>query len=91
MVPIILCITIGITAGYLLRNSNIAKINSKILNATIMLLLFFLGTSVGGSEQIISNFTTIGIDAFILTVGGTLGSLLCIKWVYHRFFNKEKK
>jgi hypothetical protein len=55
-----------------------------------MLLLFFLGASVGSNKQLISNFSGIGLDALLLTVGGTLGSLLCAKWVFARFFVGKK-
>lgn len=81
MIYIFLPIIVGIAIGYLLRNRSIAKHSNKLLNIVIMLLLFFLGVSVGNNEQVVNNFGTIGIDAFILTVGGTLGSLLCAKLI----------
>jgi|AGTN01.1.fsa_nt_gi Membrane protein of unknown function (DUF340). len=91
MLPIILCIVTGILAGYLLRKAPFVKYTGTLLNVVIMLLLFFLGISLGANEQVVKNFAVIGLDALILTVGGTLGSLLCAKWVYRRFFKNKKE
>lgn len=87
MISIILCIITGTLVGFLARNTRFVKYTGTLLSVVIMLLFFFLGISVGSNEQVVSNFATIGLDAFILTIGGTLGSLLVIKWVYDKFFN----
>ncbi|MCE5206137.1 MAG: lysine exporter LysO family protein [Porphyromonadaceae bacterium] len=86
MINILLCIMAGIVVGYLAKKTTVVKYTGSLLNVTIMLLLFFLGLSVGSNEQVVSNFTTIGLDAFLLAVGATLGSLFCAKWVYKKFF-----
>ena len=86
MINILLCILAGIAVGYLARERTAVKYTGSLLRVTIMLLLFFLGLSVGSNEQVVNNFTAIGLDAFLLTVGGTLGSLFCAKWVYKKFF-----
>lgn len=84
MIQIILCILAGILAGYAVRNRKFVKHTAAVSSVVIALLLFFLGVSVGSNEQVLNNFAIIGLDAFVLTVGGTLGSLLCAKWIYHR-------
>jgi len=91
MLSIFLSIVTGIVAGYLLRNRGFVKYVSTFLSVVIMLLLFFLGVSVGINQQVVNNFATIGMEAFILTVGGTLGSLLCAKLIYRMFFKKKGK
>lgn len=91
MIKIILCIVSGILAGYIVRNRVFVKHTGMLLSVVIMLLLFFLGVSVGKNEEVLNNFSAIGLDAFLLTVGGTVGSLLCAKWVYKRFFDKCSK
>lgn len=91
MLPIFISIATGIVIGYWLRNQAFVKYSGMLLSVIIMLLLFFLGVSVGANEQVISNFSVIGKDAFIITVGGTLGSVLCAWIVYVKFFNKQKK
>ena len=90
MIPIFLCILTGILTGYLFRKTGFVKYTGTLLSVVIMLLLFFLGASVGSNKQLISNFSGIGLDALLLTVGGTLGSLLCAKWVFARFFVGKK-
>jgi uncharacterized membrane protein YbjE (DUF340 family) len=86
MIYILLCLATGIVIGFLARKRCVIKYTGSLLNVAIMLLLFFLGLSVGSNSQVIQNFRSIGLDAFLLTVGGTLGSLLCAKWVYKKFF-----
>lgn len=73
-------------AGYFMRKTKIMKYTGISLNMVIMLLFFFLGISVGNNEQIVQNFTTIGLEAFLLTAGGTIGSLLCIKLISKKLF-----
>lgn len=90
MLYIILFIVAGIPVGYFLRNSSFVKKVDTFLTAIIVLLLFFLGVSVGSNEQVITNFGAIGFDAFILTIGGTLGSVLCAWWVYETYFKRRK-
>ncbi len=90
MILILLCIAMGILTGYLFRETGFVKYTGTLLSVVIMLLLFFLGASVGSNKQVISNFSGIGLEALLLTVGGTLGSLICAKWVFARFFVGKK-
>jgi uncharacterized membrane protein YbjE (DUF340 family) len=90
MIPILLCIASGILAGYLFRKSGFVQYTGSLLSVVIMLLLFFLGVSTGSNEQVVSNFSGIGLEALFLTVGGTMGSLICAKWVFARFFAGKK-
>ena len=64
----------GMLLGYLLR---------------IWVLLFILGIEVGGNEQIIKGLHTIGLEAVILTIGGTLGSVIAA-WALWRALYKRK-
>lgn len=80
MITIILIIFAGITVGYMLHGKDLSII-SKVLSITIVLLLFFLGVSVGNNSQIMGNLHTISLDAFIITLAALLVS--CI--VYHVF------
>ena len=65
----------GMLVGYLLRKQNLGKIH-QVITLLIWVLLFILGIEVGGNEQIIRGLHTIGLEAVILTLGGTLGSLI---------------
>lgn len=78
----------GMLVGYLLRNRNLKKIH-QIITLLIWLLLFILGVEVGSNEQIIKGLHTIGLEAVILTLGGTLGSVIAA-WALWRALYKRK-
>lgn len=75
MFVIIGLMLMGMLLGYLLRRRNLRKIHQAIM-VLIWLLLFILGMEVGGNEQIINGLHTIGFEAILLTLGGTLGSVI---------------
>ena len=78
----------GILLGYLLRKRDLKKIH-QIITLLIWLLLFILGIEVGSNEQIIKGLHTIGLEAVILTLGGTLGSVIAA-WSLWRSLYKRK-
>ena len=78
----------GILLGYLLRKRDLKKI-PQIITLLIWLLLFILGIEVGSNEQIIKGLHTIGLEAVILTLGGTLGSVIAA-WALWRALYKRK-
>ncbi|MGI6046542.1 MAG: LysO family transporter [Petrimonas sp.] len=91
MLNIILIILSGVVVGYFVRKIPQVKYVGTIISLIIILLLFFLGVSVGANEQVVNNFSSIGLDALIITLGGTVGTILCAWWVYVRFFNRKGK
>lgn len=88
MIPIFLSILIGIAVGYLIRQKRIVKYTAQLLNGVIVLLLFVLGIAVGSNEQLVAGFTSLGIEALLLTIGGTLGSLIAAKILYKKVFHR---
>ena len=78
----------GILLGYLLRKRDLKKIH-QIITLLIWLLLFILGIEVGSNEQIIKGLHTIGLEAVIITLGGTLGSVIAA-WALWRALYKRK-
>ncbi|VFB13316.1 putative transmembrane protein [Bacteroides heparinolyticus] len=78
----------GMLLGYLLRKRNLRKI-SQIITPLIWLLLFILGIEVGSNEQIIKGLHTIGMEAVILTLGGTLGSVIAA-WALWKSLYRQK-
>ena len=78
----------GMLLGYLLRIRDLKKIH-QIITLLIWLLLFILGIEVGSDEQIIKGLHTIGLEAVILTLGGTLGSVIAA-WALWRALYKRK-
>ena len=73
----------GMLLGYLLRKRNLHRIHT-VITVLIWTLLFILGIEVGGNEQIIK-----GIEAVILTLGGTLGSVVAA-WALWKALYKKK-
>ena len=78
----------GMLLGYLLRKRDLKKIH-QIITLLIWLLLFILGIEVGSNELIIKGLHTIGLEAVILTLGGTLGSVIGA-WALWRALYKRK-
>ena len=78
----------GMLLGYLSRKRDLKKIH-QIITLLIWLLLFILGIEVGSNEQIIKGLHTIGLAAVILTLGGTLGSVIAA-WALWRALYKRK-
>lgn len=91
MLSIVFIIISGIIVGSFLRKTAVSKHIGLVISVIIVLLLFFLGVAVGANEEVVKNFSAIGFDAFLLTVGGTLGSVLCAWWVYEFFFKERNK
>lgn len=78
----------GMLLGYLLRKRDLKKIH-PIITLLIWLLLFILGIEVGSNEEIIRGLHTIGYEAVVLTLGGTLGSVIAA-WALRRALYKRK-
>ena len=80
----------GMLLGYLLRKRDLKKIH-QIITLLIWLLLFILGIEVGSNEQIIKGLHTIGLEAVILTLGGTLGSVIAAWALWRALYEKERR
>ena len=79
IVSIMLC---GIGLGYLLRGRNTAAISKKI-TVLIWALLFLLGIEVGTNPKIIGGLQNLGVEALVLTIGGSVGSVLASWWLWN--------
>ena len=82
---IMLC---GIAVGYLLRKRNIRFI-SRIITVLIWLLLFLLGIEVGSNPRIVMGMQTLGIEALLLTIGGSIGTTLCA-WILWKYVSRKE-
>lgn len=89
MVTIFLFFTLGIATGVLLRRAKSITFVHKLISATIVILLFSLGKSVGKNDLIINNLSTIGLQALVITSAAIAGSVLMSVIVYKYFF-KDK-
>lgn len=78
----------GMLSGYLLRKRDLHGIHT-LITVLIWVLLFILGIEVGGNEQIIKGLHTIGLEAIVLTMGGTLGSVVAAWALWRALYKKE--
>ena len=74
----------GIAVGYLLKRVPLLHKLGRPITYTIYALLFLLGTSVGANPQIVGNLHTLGVQALLLSVAATLGSVI-MAWIVYRF------
>lgn len=85
VVMIMLC---GIAMGYLLRNRDTRYV-SHIITALIWLLLFLLGIEVGSNPRIVMGMQTLGIEALLLTIGGSIGTIL-FSWLLWKYVSRKE-
>lgn len=80
----------GMLTGFLLHKRNLSFIHPAI-TMLIWALLFLLGIEVGGNEAIIRGLHTIGLEAVVLTLGGTLGSVTAARLLWQALTDGKKK
>lgn len=81
MFIVILFIFLGISVGYIIRTKiscnkqlSIGTWAGRTTTWLIWTLLFMLGIEVGSNEQIIKSLPTLGVEALVVSICGTLGS-----------------
>ena len=79
----------GIAVGRLLRGRQPGFV-SHIITVLIWALLFLLGVEVGANPKIISGLQTLGLEALILTIGGSIGSVFAA-WLLWKQVSKGGK
>ncbi|MEI7523578.1 MAG: LysO family transporter [Mariniphaga sp.] len=87
MVIILLIMLSGVIFGIVFgRYPLTLKINDKLLNVAICILLMLLGIAVGSNEKIIANLYSIGLQGFIISLGAIAGSVAFCYVIYKAFF-----
>ena len=87
MFTIISIMLSGMLAGYLLRRLLFGRLG-RVITALIWMLLFLLGLEVGSNERIVSGLATLGLEALLITLAGTLGSVMAA-WGLWRYTQRE--
>ena len=91
MIIILILLAAGILVGRLLRHKPISlKAIDRISTYAIYLLLFLIGISIGANKEIVSNLSSLGLKALIITAFSLAGSILLSIIVYRVFFKTEK-
>ena len=88
MLTVVVIMFCGIAVGYLLRKRNIRFI-SRIITVLIWLLLFLLGIEVGSNPRIIGGLQTLGLEALLLTIGGSPGTIL-FSWLLWKYVSRKE-
>ena len=83
MLKIVMIMLCGIGTGYLLRNRKMSFIG-RVITALIWVLLFLLGIEVGANPHIVNGLQTLGLEAIVLTIAGSLGSAI-FAWALWRY------
>ena len=88
MLQIILIMAAGVAVGWLLRHQNLKWVN-PLLTVMVWALLFFLGVEVGENKQVIESLKDLGLEALLLAVAGTAGSIAAA-WALWRIISRKK-
>ena len=88
MLKIVMIMLCGIGKGYLLRNRKMSFIGRGI-TALIWVLLFLLGIEVGANPRIVNGLQTLGLEAIVLTIAGSLGSVI-FAWALWRYVCRKE-
>ncbi|HOV13420.1 MAG TPA: LysO family transporter [Spirochaetota bacterium] len=90
MFYVIISMIIGVFFGFLFREKlRIIKFADKLSNIVIFFLLFTLGLSIGVNKKIVENISTLGLKAFLISIGAVIGSLILTFLVYLVFFRDK--
>ncbi|MFI3316832.1 MAG: LysO family transporter [Rikenellaceae bacterium] len=90
MFKVLAIIIVGVLIGTQIRSVKAPGILSKLLNGIIYLLLLVMGIVVGGNEEIVSNLSTIGLRAFLITMGAVIGSAIFAAIIYRYIFKGKE-
>ena len=90
MLKIMAIMGAGALLGFLVRRWSVLKHLGTTSMATIILLLFLMGVEIGGNERIVQNLTSLGVEALVIAVAATLGSIVAARIVYYKFFSRQR-
>lgn len=80
---------LGIAIGYVLRNKPWTQKLPYFISGVIFILLFLMGFSIGENKALLKDVASLGGQAFVVSMAGTLGSVLC-GWGLWRCWSREK-
>ena len=74
MIKLILTMLAGIIIGKIISHKKTTTLFSKIIFPIVLILLFFMGVAIGDNEVILNSFSSLGMQAFIITMGAVAGA-----------------
>lgn len=92
MYKIFLSIAIGVFIGYrgFIGPKGI-KWNGRLQNVWLLLLIFFMGITIGMNRDIMGQLPKLGGRALLFAVACIIGSVLVVYILSNLFFEKEDK
>ncbi len=89
MYIVLLFMFAGIISGYLFRKRKFRFMNGLILTL-IWALLFLLGIEVGMNDTVVRKFASLGLEAAVIAVAATLGSVVGAKLLWKSLKNQKQ-
>ena len=68
----------GVLLGYLLRGEKHVNLNHVVF-WVILVLIFFLGFSIGSNNELLNSIPTVGLDAVVLSLLAMVFSVFFVK------------
>ena len=87
---ILLILIASVGVGLLLRRVKQLRYTEKTATWTVWVLVFVLGVSLGGNNEIVSDFARFGISALIIALAGVGGSVFAA-WCISGYIDKNKR
>ena len=88
MLQIILIMAGGIATGWLLRRRSFKFLDTLLL-VLVWALLFFLGIEAGENPDVIGGLKELGLEAMVLSLAGTAGSI-ALAWVLWKLIRRKE-
>ncbi len=81
-------IVAGIPLGYMVRQKALAQtIVNNALSLVIYIMLFLIGVSLGGNDDLLARIAELGVQGALIGIGCALGSAVVV-WATYRFIFK---
>ncbi len=81
----------GIPVGYALRKKPLAiSFTNRALSIVIYTLLFLIGLSLGGNDDLISRLTELGVQGVLIGIMCSAGSIFVTWCIYNVIFKAKK-
>lgn len=87
MTPLLIVITTCLI-GYLLRGKRIPALPDRIMSWIVWALLLFFGIAIGSDPKTVAEIPLFGLQALVIAVVTTLGSVLAVRSL--KYFRRRK-
>ena len=87
MLSLISLILSGVIVGYMLRRFDLRWL-SRLTTLLVWILLFLLGIDAGSNPQVINGLSSLGAEAAVIAIAGTLGCCI-VSLVLWRIINRK--